>query len=285
MQSELEGQIPADTNKRGFEGIWIPAEIWLDTNLGALERILYAEIASFGKNGCWKKSEELMKLLGVSKGTFQKYCRNLRERGYIDEKRAFGRIIRTTTLGFRPPEQESHQPKNCAVHQHNENAVQQHNDCAVHKEYTKEYITKVIDSRPVEKSQQVPKEYGNKDVNELFAYWKERVGIAPSNNPANRRSCSTLIRQRGMDGAKKVVDAVHKSLISQDKFAPRVSSFTDLYGAYGKLPKLDAWIIKNSPKTALKRFETANTANYEPSDAERAETLKRMAEARKRLFN
>ena len=36
---------------------------------------------------------------------------------------------------------------------------------------------------------------------------------------------------------------------------------------------------------ALKRFQTANTANYEPSDAERAETLKRMAEARKKLFN
>ena len=287
MQSnkQLNEQIPEDTNKRGFEGIWIPKEIWLDTNLSALERILYAEIASFGENGCWKKSEELMNLLGVGKGTFQKYCRNLRELGYLDEKRVFGRIVRKTTLGFHPSAQNLHQPKKCADEQHNNCADEQTKICAVHKEYTKEYITKVIDSRPVEKSQQVPKEYGNKDVNELFAYWKERVGIAPSNNPANRRSCSTLIRQRGMDGAKKVVDAVHKSLISQDKFAPRVSSFSDLYGAYGKLPKLDAWIIKNSPKTALKRFQTANTANYEPSDAERAETLKRMAEARKKLFN
>lgn len=104
MQSnkQLNEQIPEDTNKRGFEGIWIPREIWLDTNLSALERILYAEIASFGENGCWKKSEELMKLLGVGKGTFQKYCRNLRETsGYGAEDSCLD-SQRTAQLRNRP---------------------------------------------------------------------------------------------------------------------------------------------------------------------------------------
>ena len=285
MQSEqLNEQIPADADKRGFEGIWIPAEIWLDTNLCALERMLYAEIASFGKKGCWKKSDELMKLLGVSKGTFQKYCRNLRDGGYIDEKRVFGRIVRTTTLGFRPSNQETHRSNNCAVQQHNECAIHQHNDCAVLKEYTKEYSDNKLslDSRPVEKSEK--QEYGNKDVNELFRYWQEQVGTPPSNNKANRNACATLIRQRGLENAKKTVLCIGKAVRSQDRFAPNIASFTELYGAYGKLAKLDAWIIKNSPKTALKRYEVANTADYEPSDEERAETLKRMKEVRRQLF-
>lgn len=276
--------IPSDVNKRGFEGIWIPKEIWLDTNLCALERILYAEIASFGDKGCWKKSEDLMGLLGVSKGTFQKYCRNLRELGYIDEKRTFGRIVRKTTLGFRSSAQNLHQTKNCVVHQHNDCAIEQRNDCAVHKEYNKNNSNNklLLEESPVENSK---KTYGNQQINELFDYWQEHVGIAPSSNKANRNACMTLIRQRGVDGAKRTIDYIGKAIRSQDKYAPRVSSFSDLYGAYGKLPKLDAWIIKNSPKTALKRYETANSADYEPTDEERAETLKRMAEARKKLFS
>lgn len=284
QSNQLNEQIPADALKRGFEGIWIPAEIWLDDNLHPLERVLYAEIASFGKKGCWKKSEDLMSLLSVSKGTFQKYCRNLRERGYITEQRAFGRIVRTTTLAFQSTAQNLHQTKNCADEQHKNCADEQTKNCAVHKEYSKNNINNklLIEESPVEKSKKI--QYGNSDVNELFDYWEQHTGIKPSNNKANRNSCATLIRQRGVDGAKKVVDVIHKALTSQDKYAPRVASFTDLYGAYGKLPKLDAWIIKNSPKTALKRFQTAQTADYEPSDAERAETLKRMAEARKRLF-
>ena len=133
-----------------------------------------------------------------------------------------------------------------------------------------------------------PSEYGNKDVNELFKYWKEVVGIEPSNNKANRNACSTLIKQRGIDGAKKVVDLIKKAMPEQ--FAPTVSSFNELYGAYGKLPKLDAFAIrleaKKPSERILKQFGgNSNTPDYVPTDDERKRTLEAMEKARKKLFN
>ena len=40
-------------NERSFQGVWIPKEIYLDDRLGALDKILLAEIASLDTgDGC-----------------------------------------------------------------------------------------------------------------------------------------------------------------------------------------------------------------------------------------
>lgn len=254
-------ELNPDAPIKEYTGVWIPAEVMESDELSPMEKLLYGEIAGFRE--CYASNAWLASRIGRSEVTVTRLIQHLIECGYV-EKVGFNGRFRTIRV-VRPiknDESASSKMTPIIIKSNNTNKL-------------------VLDSHPVENSK---KTYGNKDINDLFDYWKERVGITPSNNKANRNACSTLIRQRGVDGAKKVVDAIHKALTSQDKYAPRIASFTDLYGAYGKLAKLDAWIIKNSPKTALKRFQTAQTADYEPSDAERAETLKRMAEARKRLF-
>lgn len=254
-------ELNPDAPIKEYTGVWIPAEVMESEELSPMEKLLYGEIAGFRE--CYASNRWLAGRIGRSEATVTRLIQHLIECGYVEKVGFNGRFRTIRVVRLRKnAESASAKMTPIIIKSNNTNKL-------------------VLDSQPVEKSK---KTYGNKDVNDLFDYWKERVGIAPSSNKANRNACSTLIRQRGVDGAKKVVDAVHKALTSQDKYAPRVSSFTDLYGAYGKLPKLDAWIIRNSPKTALKRFQTAQTADYEPSDAERAETLKRMAEARKRLF-
>lgn len=254
-------ELNPDAPIKEYTGVWIPAEVMEPEELSPMEKLLYGEIAGFRE--CYASNRWLAGRIGRSEATVTRLIQHLIECGYVEKVGFNGRFRTIRVVRLRKnAESASAKMTPIIIKSNNTNKL-------------------VLDSQPVEKSK---KTYGNKDVNDLFDYWKERVGIAPSSNKANRNACSTLIRQRGVDGAKKVVDAVHKALTSQDKYAPRVSSFTDLYGAYGKLPKLDAWIIRNSPKTALKRFQTAQTADYEPSDAERAETLKRMAEARKRLF-
>ena len=85
---------------RQFTGVWIPKEVLLDDRLTGAEKILYAEIASFGDKGCWKKSEELMKLAGVRTSTFQASCRKLVSLGYITQKRQYSRMVRWSNLGF-----------------------------------------------------------------------------------------------------------------------------------------------------------------------------------------
>lgn len=48
------------SENRDFKGVWIPKEIWLNTELSALDKIIYAEIDSLdGENGCTASNEYL----------------------------------------------------------------------------------------------------------------------------------------------------------------------------------------------------------------------------------
>ena len=257
-------ELNPDAPVKEYTGVWIPADVMESEELSPMEKLLYGEIAGFRE--CYASNAWLAGRIGRSEATVTRLIQHLIECGYVEKVGFNGRFRTIRVVRLRKnAESASAKMSPIIIKSNNSNKL-------------------LLDSHLVEKSK---KTYGNKDINELFDYWQSRVGIAPSSNKVNRNACSTLIRQRGVDGAKKVVDAVHKALTSQDKYAPRVSSFTDLFGAYGKLPKLDAWIIRNSPKTALKRFQTAQTAcsgaDYEPSDEERAETLKKMKEFRQKM--
>ena len=85
---------------RQFTGVWIPKEILLDPELNATDKILYAEISSFGDVGCWKKAEELQRLCGTGRDGLRAACKRLRDAGYIVESRRVGRMVRFSTLNF-----------------------------------------------------------------------------------------------------------------------------------------------------------------------------------------
>ncbi len=101
--------------KRQFTGVWLPREVLEDERLKGTEKILYAEIASFGDKGCWKKSEELMSLTGMRTSTFQASCRRLVEFGYITQSREYGRMVRRSNIGFLA-DPKSHPVENQRVH-------------------------------------------------------------------------------------------------------------------------------------------------------------------------
>lgn len=130
--------------KRQFTGVWLPRELLLDERLTAVDKILYAEIASFGEKGCWKKSEELQQLCGVGRDGLQAACKRLRETGYIVERRMYGRIVRT--LAVYSTVVKSHQQDNPVVHQPEKPVVQeqdnpvvvQQDNPVVHKDNTKD---------------------------------------------------------------------------------------------------------------------------------------------------
>ena len=101
--------------KRQFTGVWLPREVLEDKRLKGTEKILYAEIASFGDKGCWKKSEELMSLTGMRTSAFQASCRRLVEFGYITQSREYGRMVRRSNIGFLA-DPESHPVEKQRVH-------------------------------------------------------------------------------------------------------------------------------------------------------------------------
>ena len=124
--------------KRQFTGVWLPRELLLDERLTAVDKILYAEIASFGEKGCWKRSEELMELCRVKRDAFGASCKRLIKFGYITQSREYGRMRRKSTLGFsqqseKPAVEQSEKP---AVEQSEKPAVEQSEKPAVHIDNT-----------------------------------------------------------------------------------------------------------------------------------------------------
>lgn len=119
--------------EREFTGVWLPAEILTDGKLKPVDRILYAEIASFGNKGCWKKSTELQEICGVKDRAFQSACKRLEDNGYITQKRQFGRIFRTSTMTFK------HQSQNSSDEQRYNSSDEQAQNSSVHIDNTQEH--------------------------------------------------------------------------------------------------------------------------------------------------
>lgn len=79
--------------------------------------------------------------------------------------------------------------------------------------------------------------YGNQEINELFTYWKQTVGYEISGRKQqNRNACSNLIRKHGVDTTKRLINGVAQC--NSDKYAPRISDFTELQS---KMSALLAW--------------------------------------------
>lgn len=260
-------QINPDAPVKEYTGVWIPADVMESEELSPIEKILYGEIAGFRE--CYASNAWLANRIGRTERTVKRLIAHLVELGFV-EKCGFNgrfRLIRVC--------QNYHISRDKNV------------TPAVTK--MSPIIKSIYKSISIDKSiEGKPSEYGNKDVNEMMSYWKERTGIEPSNNKSNRNACNTLIKQRGMDGAKKTVDLIAKAMTEQ--FAPKVSSFNELYGAYGKLAKLDAFAIrlqaKDPSQRILKRFGGNSTNDTTVlSDEERQRTSELMKEARKKLFD
>ena len=95
-----------------------------------------------------------------------------------------------------------------------------------------------------------PQQYGNPDINELFEYWSETIGIPIcSKVQRNRNSCSTLIKQHGLDGVKKLIQGVR--LAMDDQYAPRISDFITLQS---KQNELIMWGHKKEKRNAIPIF-------------------------------
>lgn len=286
-QNELIG-MPADAEQRKFTGIWIPAEIWLDDKIPALAKLLYAEIASFGDRGCWKKSEELMNPLGIKTASFQNLCRILRENGYISECRKFGRIVRTTTLGFSST-QKTHQCKKRVVHQAEWQADEQAESRGVHKEYTKDIYSSNIRAKndaPVENS------YGRADLNELVELWETETSISIKSEKNQRRQLYNLLKKHGAEKTKQIIQLVGKAIKSGDRYAPMITTPSDLTGRFEKLSKLELWETRNkyarpfgtpAPIQIKRGKPDYNGAWDEQSDEERAKVSEQMRKAREKL--
>lgn len=71
--------------QREFKGIWIPKEVWLDTRLNALDKVIFAEIDSFSSTGkvCFQNNATIAEFCQCSESKVSKTISKLIDIGYI----------------------------------------------------------------------------------------------------------------------------------------------------------------------------------------------------------
>lgn len=70
---------------RDFKGVWISKEIWLDSNLSALDKVLLAEISSLdNEKHCFASNEYFAEFCDVGTATITRSIKKLKELGYIE---------------------------------------------------------------------------------------------------------------------------------------------------------------------------------------------------------
>jgi hypothetical protein len=72
-------------NNRDFKGVWIPKEIWLNSELSALDRVLLAEINSLdNENHCTASNDYFAEFCGVGVATITRSIKKLKTMGFIE---------------------------------------------------------------------------------------------------------------------------------------------------------------------------------------------------------
>ncbi len=85
--------------KRGFKGVWIPKEIWLNQSLSVVEKVIVAEVDSLdGEKGCFASNAYLGKFLGLSETRAAHLVAGLIKREFI-ESYGFNGRFRKLRLG------------------------------------------------------------------------------------------------------------------------------------------------------------------------------------------
>lgn len=260
--------LDANNPIKEYTGVWIPAEVMESEELEPLDKLVYGEIASFRE--CYASNAWLAKRIKRSEATASRSVRKLIELGFVENCGFNGRfrIVRVVKFAESASSNMSRLPSQiCLTENKVKNKVNN--------------IGGEPQNEAVENSDK--KEYGNHEVNALLELWEHETGIIANVGKANRIAAYNLIRKKGFDGAKAVVELCGRAIRSGDRYAPKVSSFRDLQGQYEKLSKLEAWEARQDTAEQGISVDFYCRDEYEPeeiSDEERAKVLASMKKAR-----
>ena len=71
--------------ERAFKGIWIPAEIWLNSDLTLLEKVFFVEIDSLdNEEGCFASNDYFSKFFNLSKNRCSEIIKSLEKKGLVE---------------------------------------------------------------------------------------------------------------------------------------------------------------------------------------------------------
>lgn len=104
---------------RDFKGVWIPADVWLDTRLNALDKIILAEIDSLdiGGRGCYASNSYIAEFCQCSESKVSHSITRLIDAGYIGQRDFDGRqrVLKSRLSFHEPQEQPPKEPQKAAT--------------------------------------------------------------------------------------------------------------------------------------------------------------------------
>jgi hypothetical protein len=194
--------------ERDFKGVWIPKEVWLDTRLNALDKIILVEIDSLDcGEGCFASNKYLADFCQCSEIKISKSVSLLIELGYLEVIKFDGRkrflkscLIKNIRQTYKKYKADLYKIKDNNINNNIDN---------------KNNIDKSI---LLEKSET----YGNQEINEMFDKWKEMFGYKPKNSKQNRFALYNMLRakDKGKDWIIQTMVILREA--QKDKYAGAV---------------------------------------------------------------
>lgn len=210
--------------ERDFKGVWIPKEIWLDTRLNALDKIILVEINSLdGEDGCFASNEYLAAFCQCSEAKVSKSISLLTELGYIKVTKFDGRkrFLKTCLVKNTSHVKNTSQPSK--IYEADSENLQDNN---IYNNIDNNTIPKGIEEAEPRTT------YGNENINRMYDLWEEMFGYRPKNSLENRRAVYNMLRAKDK-GEQWLVDTMRLLQGAQnDKYAGKdingISNFKEL---------------------------------------------------------
>lgn len=202
-------------------------EVLTDKRLTVVEKIVYARVCAF--DVYFESAEACASVLGLSKRQVEEAKRKLEKSGYIECLVNTGRGKQYRAIYDQTYAETYGRPtKKCNSDLH-ENV-----DIDKSIEQKENNVTCVTLGESAE--------YGNTDINDMFAAWEAVFGFEQKKSAENRRACYNLLRRKDL-GKEKLTKLIYILEESQsDKFAPKeVKSIVGFATMQTYLPNLVMW--------------------------------------------
>ena len=210
--------------ERDFKGVWIPKEIWLDTRLNALDKIILVEINSLdGEDGCFASNEYLAEFCQCSEAKVSKSVALLIKLGYLEVLRFDGRkrFLKSSLVKNTSHVKNTSEPSK--IYEADSENLQDNN---IYNNIDNNTIPKGIEEAEPRTA------YGNENINRMYDLWEDMFGYRPKNSLENRRAVYNMLRAKDK-GEQWLVDTMRLLQGAQnDKYAGKdingISNFKEL---------------------------------------------------------
>lgn len=174
-----------DNSRRDFQGLWIPAALWMDRTLSITQKVILLEVRSFQRNGmpCFVSNEHLASLCNVTSSAIEKALKLLVQQGHLKRWTEYDGKKRTRLMTVVNPHLWEH-PEQTAADHRNELRDAPGTNCGHHPEQTAATTRNELrNNKPREQiKEQTNRRTGTPErIEEVQEYFAQLLVLDPAN--------------------------------------------------------------------------------------------------------